>query len=247
MIFAAGLGTRLKPLTNSTPKALVKIHGKPMLEWTILRLKQFNVREIIINVHHFSDQVIDFLQSKNNFGIHIEISHEQELLDTGGGLKKAAWFFSDADTVLLHNCDVLSTIDLNKMYEQHIKSNADATLAVRTRKTNRYLLFDTSNKLVGWKSKKEQKTIWVNKPVINSRELSFCGIHIISVNFLEYLSNQIKIPIIEEYLRLANMFNIYAFNSNEYDWLDLGRKESINLATDILDSSYFLDLEKFYS
>src|SRR6516164_7912851 len=154
MILAAGLGTRLRPLTNDRPKALVEVAGHTLLEITIARLKQFGVREIIINTHHFAGMMVDYLKSKNNFGMRVEISQEDVLLDTGGGLKKAAWFFLENsgrtnEPFLLHNVDVISTIDFGAMLRQHNESGALATLAVQKRETSRYLLFDGQSHLCG--------------------------------------------------------------------------------------------------
>ena len=136
MIFAAGLGTRLKPLTNTMPKALVPILGKPLLEHVIEKLKQAGFNEIIINIHHFGEQVIEFVASKNNFGINIEFSDERDkLLDTGGAIKKAGWFCEGDEPILIHNVDILSDIDIREVYNQHIQSKAMATLVVSDRDT----------------------------------------------------------------------------------------------------------------
>ena len=141
LIFAAGLGTRLKPLTDKIPKALIPIGGKPLLEHVILKLKASGFNEIIVNVHHFPDQIIDFLKSKNNFDIRIEVSDERNLLlDTGGGIKNTAWFFDDGKPFLVHNVDILSNVDLNDLYNEHIHSDSLATLVVSKRDTFRYLL-----------------------------------------------------------------------------------------------------------
>jgi NDP-sugar pyrophosphorylase family protein len=155
MLLAAGLGTRLRPLTNDRPKALVEINGRTLLEITIQRLAAFGVREIIVNVHHFADMVVSYLKSKNNFGLRIEVSREDDLLlDTGGGLKKAAWFFLEGaqppeEPFLLHNVDVVSNIDFSRMLRFHKEHDALATLAVQARKSSRQLLFDESLRLVG--------------------------------------------------------------------------------------------------
>src|SRR6185436_4356017 len=137
MVLAAGLGTRLRPLTNSRPKALVELHGRTLLEITLSRLKDYGVREAIVNVHHFADMVIDYLRTNSNFGMHIEISREEVLLDTGGGLKKAGWFFENTpdEPFILHNVDVITTIDLRRMGEFHSANQALATLAVQDRQT----------------------------------------------------------------------------------------------------------------
>ena len=143
MMLAAGLGTRLRPLTNDRPKALVEVAGRTLLEITLTRLKEFGVRDVIVNTHHFAEMIPTYLAKHDNFGMRIEISHEDTLLDTGGGLKNAAWFFEDSpEPFLLHNVDVISTIDLAKMVEFHTRQNALATMAVQDRKTSRPLLFD---------------------------------------------------------------------------------------------------------
>ena len=181
MIFAAGLGTRLKPLTDHMPKALVPVAGKPMLEHVIGKLKSAGFDEIVINVHHFAHQIIDFLKAKDNFGIQIWISDEsEELLDTGGGIKKAAPYFDEP--FLVHNADILSNIDLKAMYNYHLTSSNDATLLVSPRKTVRYLLFDEGNRLQGWVNKDTLQTKpegFVYHPEVQ-KEYAFGGIHVIS-------------------------------------------------------------------
>ncbi len=244
LVFAAGLGTRLKPLTNSMPKALVPIYNRPILEWVILRLIKFGIKEIIVNVHHFADQIIDFLNSKNHFGIKIEISHEEELLDTGGGLKKASWFFENEKDFLIHNADILSNIDLKQMYVHHINVKADATLAIRRRRTNRYLLFNDKGQLCGWRAKKENKTLWVKKAENKIDELSFCGIHIFSTKLLAELNSANKFPIINEYLKLASHYTVYGFDTEAFNWLDLGRKENLKEVEKIFIQPYFEEICK---
>ena len=151
MILAAGLGTRLRPLTNDRPKAMVRIQGIPMLEIVIRRLQFFGIREFIINTHHFADQITDFLKDKDNFGATIHISHEiEEPLETGGALKKAARYFADGAPFLLCNTDILTTLDFYQFFQYHQKSKAMATLATRQRPTSRYLIFDEKNTLSGW-------------------------------------------------------------------------------------------------
>ena len=148
MIFAAGLGTRLKPLTDTMPKALVPIAGKPLLEHIITKLIAAGFDEIIVNVHHFADQIVDFLKSKNNFGIRIEISDETDLLlETGGGIKHASAFFDDGKPFLVHNVDILSNLDLSDFYQTSLKNNGLATLLVSERNSSRYFLFDDNAKL----------------------------------------------------------------------------------------------------
>ncbi|HNW54747.1 MAG TPA: sugar phosphate nucleotidyltransferase, partial [Bacteroidales bacterium] len=162
MIFAAGLGTRLKPYTETMPKALVPVGGVPMLELLLNHLKQNGFSRIIINVHHFAGQVVDFLDRNHNFGLDIAISHEEDLLlDTGGGLKKAAWFFDDQQPFLVQNVDVMSDIDYLEMLRFHTQTQSLVTLAVSERESSRYFLFDNTMQLSGWENVKtgEVKTI----------------------------------------------------------------------------------------
>ena len=161
MILAAGLGTRLHPLTDTRPKALVEVAGRTLLEITLTRLSSFGVRDVIINVHHFPDMILDYLQAHDNFGLHIEISREEQLLDTGGGLKKASWFFLQDpahadDPFILHNVDVISTIDLRRMLNYHKEKQALATLAVQHRESSRQLLFDADLRLCGRRASPDQ-------------------------------------------------------------------------------------------
>ena len=188
MILAAGLGTRLRPLTNDRPKALVEVAGHTLLEITLRRLRHFGVREVIVNVHHFADMVVDYLKKNDNFGMRIEVSREEVLLDTGGGLKKAAWFFledsSDSDEpFILHNVDVLSTIDLDRMLQFHRENQVLATLAVQERETSRYLLFDSQNQLCGRQTGRDQEPEMV-RPCTADQPLAFSGVHVISPRLL---------------------------------------------------------------
>ncbi|MEA3496326.1 MAG: sugar phosphate nucleotidyltransferase, partial [Bacteroidota bacterium] len=159
IILAAGYGTRLKPLTDNKPKALIEVNGKTLLEICILKLKNEGIKDIIVNVHHFSEQIIKYLKEKNNFNINIQISEEEKLLDTGGGIKKARWFLDDKDPFLVYNVDIISDIDIQKFYNFHIKNNPLVSLAVSDRKSTNYLLFDSNNFLAGWKSYKTDKQI----------------------------------------------------------------------------------------
>jgi mannose-1-phosphate guanylyltransferase len=228
MILAAGLGTRLRPLTDSLPKALVEVGGRTLLEITLSRLRAFGVREVIINVHHFGDMVIHYLQANNNFGVRIEVSREDVLLDTGGGLKKAAFFFAeDADPFILHNVDVLSSMDLRRVLEFHNKNQALATLAVKDRKTSRYLLFDNQLQLCGRRSGDASVQELV-RSTDESQALAFCGIHIISPHLLKLMTEEGAFSIIDCYLRLAAQGEkILAFRADEYYWRDLGRPSDI--------------------
>lgn len=233
MILAAGLGTRLRPLTNDRPKALVEIGGGTLLEITLRRLASFGIREVIVNVHHFADLVVEYLRKNDNFGMRIEISREDVLLDTGGGLKKAGWFFLESDDqrqpFILHNVDVISTIDLARMVNAHRESNALATLAVQQRKTSRYLLFDDEGQLCGRRSG-DQAPELVRK-VSHPNEFAFSGVHVISPRLLPMITEEGVFSIIQTYLRLAQgRENLLAFRADQYYWRDLGKPENVSAA-----------------
>jgi NDP-sugar pyrophosphorylase family protein len=232
MVLAAGLGTRLRPLTHDRPKALVEVGGRTLLEITLARLRDFGIRDVIINVHHYADMVIDRLKAAGNFGMHIEFSREEILLDTGGGLKKAVWFLdSDVDEpFILHNVDVISAIDLKRMVEVHNENRALATLAVQERKSSRYLLFDEQAQLCGRRLVKEEKTEMVRQPQ-QMTELAFSGIHVISPRIFSLLTEEGAFSIVPAYLRLAAQGEkVMAFRADEYYWRDLGKPENIRQA-----------------
>ena len=232
MVLAAGLGTRLRPLTDDRPKALVEIAGRTMLEITLTRLKKFGANKAIVNVHHFADKVTDYLRAKNNFGMRIEVSREDVLLDTGGGLKKAAWFFLEDDSAanepfILHNVDVLSTIDLNAMIEAHKASHSLATLAVQHRETSRQLLFDDKYQLSGRRAGRDRKPEIV-RAAQHLLPFAFSGIHVISPQLLELFTEDGAFSIIDSYLRLSgDGKTISGFRADDYYWRDLGKPESI--------------------
>jgi NDP-sugar pyrophosphorylase family protein len=241
MILAAGLGTRLHPLTNDRPKALVEVAGRTLLEITLRRLQSFGIREVIVNIHHFADQVVEFLRKNNDFGMRIEISREDLLLDTGGGLKKAAWFFlenSNNEPFLLHNVDVLSTIDLNRMAKFHREHNALATLAVQHRKTSRYLLFDEHSQLCG-RQAGEDGLPEIVRHSEKTQKLAFSGVHVISPRLLPLITEEGIFSIIPSYLRLAGQGEkILAFPVDDSYWRDLGKPENIAQAEQDLRSGF---------
>jgi NDP-sugar pyrophosphorylase family protein len=228
MVLAAGLGTRLRPLTNDRPKALVEAGGRTLLEITFARLRSFGIYEVIINTHHFADMVVEYLRAHQNFGMHIEISNESVLLDTGGGLKHAAHFFLGSDEpFLVHNVDVISTIDFAEMLLFHKTRNALATLAVQERPTSRYLIFDHSGQLCGRRTGIEGPTELV-RAVEKPEARAFSGIHILSPRIFSVLQEQGAFSIIPAYLRLAGANEpVLAFPADGYYWRDMGRPESI--------------------
>jgi NDP-sugar pyrophosphorylase family protein len=236
MILAAGLGTRLRPLTDHRPKALVEINGVTLLELVARRLIAAGVTDIIVNTHHFADQIATYLRQKASFGIRFACSHEEQLLDTGGGLRRAADFFDDGRPFFVHNLDAHTTLELKKLYQYHLASHALATLAVQARETSRYVIFDSENKLCGWKSLRENKEEWSRAPVGETRDLAFNGIHVISPRLLAELTEIGAFSILKPYLRLAARGeNIQAFLMNDCYWRDVGKIEHLeSIARELL-------------
>jgi NDP-sugar pyrophosphorylase family protein len=235
MILAAGLGTRLRPLTDDRPKALVEIAGRTLLETILSRLRAYGIREVIINVHHFADMIVEYLKANDNFGMRIEVSREEVLLDTGGGLKKAAYFFREDSSRLeepfvLHNVDVISTIDLRRMVRFHTENQALATLAVQARETSRYLLFDEQFHLCGQQSGRDQNPEFV-RPSPQVHALAFSGVHVVSPRLFAMIVEEGVFSIITSYLRLAAQGEkVLAFRADEYYWRDLGRPDNVSQA-----------------
>ena len=228
MILAAGIGSRLQPVTNTIPKALIEVGGVPMLEIVLTRLVRAGCTAVVINLFHLAGMVIDFLKSKSNFGIQIEVSRETELLDTGGGLKKVADFFDDDQPFLLHNVDVLTNLDLRRLIQFHSDNHALATLAVQSRASSRYLLFDEGGNLCGWQSVAEDRTLWCRSPVNITERLAFNGIHVISPKIFNRMSEAGKFSINHVYLRLAGEGErIQAFRADGFFWRDIGRLDRL--------------------
>jgi len=231
MILAAGLGTRLRPLTDNRPKALVQIAGHTLLEITLSRLRTFGISEVIINVHHYSDMIIEYLKRNDDFGMHIVVSREEVLLDTGGGLKKAAYFFledsnSAEQAFILHNVDVISTIDFRRMVQFHTENRALATLAVQDRETSRYLLFDEQLQLCGRRSGSEEAELVRSSQQV--RALAFSGVHVISPRLFQMMTEQGAFSIITSYLHLAAQGEqILAFRADDYHWRDVGKPDNV--------------------
>jgi len=228
LIFAAGLGTRLKHLTKDKPKALVKFNGKPILEHLILNLKSQGFNDFVINVHHFADQIEGFLIKNNNFNSNIKISNEREiLLETGGGLLKAKNLLIDSEDFIIYNADIYSDINLKKLVSAHKKNKALATLVVQDRETQRKLLFNKENKLCQWKNYETNEVKEVKKTKGTLKAWAFTGIHIINNEIFEYITETGKFSIIDLYLRLAKHHKISAYKSNNLYWFDLGKPENI--------------------
>ena len=237
MILAAGLGTRLHPLTDDRPKALVTVAGRTLLEIALARLRSVGVDEVIVNAHHFAEMIVDYLKAHDNFGMRIEVSRERELLDTGGGLKRAAHFFLEdgsGEPFLLHNVDVISNIDLASMVRVHSEHNALATLAVQQRQTSRYLLFDEQGELCGRRAGQNGEAEWA-RPAAKIEALAFSGIHVLSPKIFAKMEEEGAFSIITAYLRLAARGEkVFAFRADGSYWRDLGRPESIAQAAEDL-------------
>lgn len=234
IIFAAGLGTRLKPLTNNCPKALVKLNGQPLLWHTINKLTLAGVSEIVINVHHLGDQIIDYLNHQQ-FKVPIHISDERNLLlDTGGGLKKAQQFLTGDAPIVAYNVDIISSVSLPDVIAWHNMKKALATLVVRNRQTSRYLLFDPNMQLTGWQNKTTGETKTVSKQFENSCPFAFSGIQIISPAIFNLITEQGKFPITELYLRLAQKQLIMGYSDMSDFWIDLGKPGQIEIAENYL-------------
>lgn len=244
MVLAAGLGTRLRPITNDRPKALVEVGGRTLLEITLARLRTFGVREVIVNVHHFADKVVSFLEAYGNFGMRVEVSREEVLLDTGGGLKKAGWFFLEKshatdEPFILHNVDVVSTIDLERMAQTHKEKGALATIAVHRRDSSRQLVFDEQMQLCGRRAGRDVEPEMV-RAVEQPHELAFSGIHVISPRLLPLMKEEGVFSIIDCYLRLAaSGEKISAFRADEYYWRDLGKAKDLEQAAREMEQGVF--------
>jgi len=246
MVLAAGLGTRLGALTAERPKALVTVAGHTLLEITLARLRAFGIHDVIVNVHHHADMIVDCIEAHRNFGMRIEVSREDELLDTGGGLKKAAHFFLSSgagpeEPFLLHNVDVISNLDLGRMVEFHLRQAALATLAVQYRASSRQLLFNSSGQLRGRRiGNIDNVPAAPAHPALQLEPLAFSGIHVISPQLFAKMTEQGPFSIVDAYLRLAAAGErIVAFRADESYWRDLGRPENIvEAARDLSEETY---------
>ena len=231
MIFAAGLGTRLKPLTDRIPKALVSVGGEPLLKRVIFQLKDAGFTRIVVNVHHFSQQIIDYLRENNNFGMDIRISDESDkLLETGGGIKKAWTLFDQTEPILIHNVDILSNVNLQKFYQN---APLAARLLVSERKTKRYLLFDDTMRLVGW-TNIETGEVKSPYPGLNPKDYqmyAFSGIHMVAPSLFPLMEDEPdKFPIMDFYLRHCDKVRIEGYVKNDLKLMDVGKQETLKEA-----------------
>ena len=231
MILAAGMGTRLGEMTRNQPKALVLFHDKPMLEQLLLRLKKQGFHQILINVFHFERQIIDFVKNHANFGLDIQFSNEKEqLLDTGGAIWFARDFFRGEEPVLVHNVDIFSDLDFQKMEQQFAATKALAGLVVRKRQTSRYLLFDNGQRLTGWENSKTGEQKWVTGKPEKYTRLAFSGIYYARPEFPQLLPFHGKFSIVDAWLKMAKTNPITALSDTASNWFDLGTPEKIREA-----------------
>ena len=226
IILAAGLGTRLKPLTDHRPKALVEWEGVPLLDHAVLKLREAGFSEIIINVHHMAEMIMDHVEQRDHYGIRIAFSHEKdELLDTGGGIANAAWFFDDRP-FLVYNVDIKSSINLNALMEAHLESGAIATMAVKERVTSRSLLMDEASYLKGWRDNRTGEEILLEGDSKNLIPIAFSAIHVMDPGIFELFPAGKRFPIMPFYLELARSKPVFLYRHDRDEWMDLGKLES---------------------
>lgn len=243
MIFAAGLGTRLKPLTDTMPKALVPVSGQPLLWHVIMKLKSAGFTRIVVNVHHFAQQIVDYLQANDNFGVDIRISDETEqLLETGGGIKKALPLFDQESPILIHNVDILSNLDLREFYEWAEASGTDALLVVSQRKTKRYLLFDDEYLLDGWTNIEtgEVRSPYQGLDPTELRRLAFSGIHVLSPSVFPLFDDMPqRFGIMDFYLKYCHQRAFIGWEKKDLRLLDVGKLDTLEQAEAFLTTTDF--------
>ena len=236
-IFAAGLGTRLKPLTDTMPKALVPVAGKPLLAHVVEKLKAAGCKKIVINIHHFGDMIIDYVKSQGGFGIDIVFSDERQmLLETGGAIKHAVDLLGD-EPFLIHNVDILSNVDIEALWNEHLNSGSAATLLVSKRSSSRALLFDAEGNLTAWTNKTtgEVKTPYESVDIASLEEFAFSGIHVFSPSLFKYFSDYPeKFSIIDFYLNTCKEEKIKAFTQEGLQLLDVGKLDSLEKAEEFV-------------
>ncbi len=231
IILAAGLGTRLKEITQNIPKALVEVNGKTMLEIALLNLKKQGINNFLINIHHHGKSIIDFLATNNNFGVDITISDERnQLLDTGGAILKAKDFIKGYEPILVHNVDVISDVKIQSLIEYHNTNDSVVTLCVRKRETQRLLLFNKSLFLIGWVNLKTNEFKWVDKSYLNYSKYAFSGIYVISPRFVDLIQQSGKFSIIDTWLEMAMNNILKGYIDTSKQWHDLGTLEKIKIA-----------------
>jgi len=236
MILAAGLGTRLKPWTDHHPKELAMVNGKSLLERNILYLQQFGITEVLVNVHHFAEQIIEAIENNKGWGSKVTISDEKdEVLETGGGLKKAAGYFANEENFVMMNADILTKLDLGAMMAQHHQQKPLATLAVSERNTSRYFLFDETGCLKGWRNINtgEEKPTDISLRIQGLKQMAFSGIHVIHSSLLGLMKREGKFSMVDVYLDLCDSHPIRCYDHTGVVLVDVGKPESIIKAEQI--------------
>ena len=222
MIFAAGVGSRLKEFTKDTPKCLMVVGGKTLLEHVVSRFKSAGITEIMINIHHHHQQVIDFVSQHSHFGISVSFSYEPKLLETGGGLKKVRDFFDGENSFLIHNSDIYSNVSLSELIQYHLTHQCTATLGVMTRPSTRGLYFDTEQRLLGWSSESNFS------PPLNSTMLAFSGISVGSSELFQYMPVEESFSLIVPFLKASRANKrVVGFPIDGAEWTDIGTPESL--------------------
>ena len=232
MILSAGLGTRLKPWTDKHPKALAIVNDKSLLQRNVEYLQQFGIREVVVNVHHFAEQIISSITENNGWGSQITVSDEtDEVLETGGGLLKAATLLQSSNPFVLMNVDILTDLDLGEMIAYHRSKNSLATLATSNRSTSRYLLFDDKDKLCGWKNVKTGEVKLADGvDELHLQPKAFSGIHVINPNLFSVMKQRGKFSMIDVYLSLMQDNQILSYDHSGDKFMDVGKPESIGMA-----------------
>lgn len=236
MILAAGLGTRLKPWTDHHPKALAVVNGKSLLERNVLYLQQYGIYDVLVNVHHFAEQIINAIEINKGWGSNISISDETDMvLETGGGLKKAEPYFEGETHFVMMNVDILTKLDLGKMIAQHIQLHPLATLAISERNTSRYFLFDEKRILKGWRNVQtgEEKPHHISDTYPDLKQMAFSGIHVINTSLFKLMNREGKFSMVDVYLDLCATQPINGFDHTGVALVDVGKPESIAKAEQI--------------
>ena len=231
MILAAGIGMRLKPLTENLPKALLAIDGEPLLGIVIKRLIQAGFRQIVVNVHHHAELVLTYLRCNDYFGIRIIVSDESsQLLDTGGAIKRASPMFGDEQNILIHNVDILTNLDLSQLYQDHLVSEAGVTLVTKNRPTSRYILIDGNNRFCGWENPSDNIRIVRNASSAEINPIAFSGVYVLNRMVFSDFPEADKFGLFNWLLNIADHQRIVAWNQGNTFWYEVGRIESLNLA-----------------
>lgn len=237
LLLCAGIGSRMKELTKDKPKALVPVNGRPLLAWNMEKLKSSGFKTVVVNIHHFGDQILSYLKENDNFGLEVHISDERDkLLDTGGAVKAAMQYLDSDAPVLIHNVDIISDLDLGDLMAAHLDGAHLATLAVRTRKTSRYLMFEESTKhLTGWTNIQTNEIRLSRITTMMVANYGFSGIHVIDSDIQDFFPNKRAFSIIDVYLEAAKTKNILAFPHEDDIWVDVGKPENVERAERALE------------